>query len=118
MIRLITPSDLLRVTTGSAVAVDVHVSFTDRSGAAKETPGRPHTLITTATTTPVVAGPGKPLGLRASETVTIRNTDAALACVVTVIHTDGTTAARLIALSLPAGYTLQYNDGDGWRTLG
>lgn len=115
MIILADTSDLLRVITGSGVsAIEVQGSWVDLDGTTV-TPGATNTLITTATTTTIVASPSG-TAKRNVKGVTIQNSSA-VTCVVTVEHYDGTNAVNLISLSLLAGYTLQYNDGDGWSLL-
>lgn len=118
MILLASTSDLLRVVTGAAVTVDVHASWVDLVTADDPDsvlPGRQNTLITTATTTTIVPSPGVSTTYRTVKTVSIRNRHATTAVTVTVIHSDGTNVPELISVSLPAGYTLHYDENNGWE---
>jgi hypothetical protein len=115
MINLASTSDLLELVTGSALTIHVHASWVDLSGSTV-TPGRTNSIVTTATTTNVVPSPAAATQ-RNVKTVTIRNTDAASSLLVTVQHTDGTSLVQLVKITLLAGYTLTYNEGDGWQVL-
>lgn len=112
MILLASTSDLLRVTTSAAVAVDVHASFIDFD-ASTQTPGRTNTAITTATTTNIVASPAAST-FRTIKTVSIRNKHASTSQDVTVIHIDGTTAVEKIKVTLLAGDAVHYDEHNGW----
>jgi hypothetical protein len=111
MILLASTSDLLRVTTSAAVAVDVHASFIDFD-ASTQTPGRTNTLISTVTTTTVVASPAAST-FRTVKTLTIRNRHASTSCDVTVLHTDGTTSVEIVKVTLLAGDALHYDEHNG-----
>jgi hypothetical protein len=112
MIILSTTSDLLRVTTSAAIAVDVHATFVDLNGSTV-TPGRTNTAISTATTTTVVDSPASST-YRTVKTFTARNKHATTSVDLTVIHTDGTTAVELVKHTIPAGYTLCYDENNGF----
>lgn len=116
MLLLASTSDLLRVVTTQAVAVDVHASWADMAGtgpSAVVTPGRTNTAITSATTTTVVGSPGAST-YRTVKTLAIRNKHASAAQEVTVVHTDGTTAVELIRCALAAGWCLHYHEAAGF----
>ena len=89
MIILSSTSDKIQVVTGSAGTIDVHASWADLSSGSV-TPGRTNTpVITTATTTDVVASPGAS-AQRNVRTMYIRNDDASVDNLISVQHTDGT----------------------------
>lgn len=112
MLLLASTSDLIRVTTSAAITVDVHASWVDMNGATI-TPGRTNTLISTATTTTVVASPASST-FRTVKTLTIRNRHATTSVNITVIHTDGTNAVELIFITLLAGEVLHYHEAAGF----
>lgn len=107
MLLLTSTSDLLRVVTASAVtSIEVHASFVDIS-AGVVTPGRTNTTITTATTTTVVASPAASTQRNVKGLYVTNNSSAP--CVVSVIHTDGTTVVELIQYNLLPGENLQFD---------
>lgn len=112
MILLVSTSDLLKVDTDAAAAVDVHASFMDYDGAVV-TPGRTNTAISTATSTTVVASPSVNVQ-RNVKALTIFNKEAAVSVKVTVKHTDGSTVAELCAATLYPGQSLVYLEGTGF----
>lgn len=112
MIILSSTSDLLRVTTSGAITTDVHATFVDLNGTTV-TPGRTNTAITTATTTTVVGSPASDT-YRTVKTLTIRNKHATTSVDITLIHTDGTTAVELFDFTLPAGYSIFYDESNGF----
>lgn len=114
MLLLASTSDLLRVITSQAVATDVHCSWVDLSGSTV-TPGRTNTLITTATTTTIVSSPASST-YRTVKTVAITNTHASTTQQCTVEHSDGTTVVELIDVLLQPGWSLHYDEGQGWTT--
>jgi hypothetical protein len=116
MILLTSTSDKLRLVTSTAGDVRVQASYVDLSGTTV-TPGRLNSAISTATTTDIVASPGASTQ-RNIKGVSIWNDSTTASNLVTVIHTDGTTAVDLIQLSLPPLSGLQYVDGQGWSTYG
>ena len=102
MINLTSTSDAIRVITSAAAQVEVHASWVDFNGTAV-TPGRLNSpAITTATTTTVVASPGSGVQ-RNLKHLNITNDHASQSCIVTVEHTDGTTAIELMAFTLIPG---------------
>ena len=115
MILLTSTSDLLRVTTSSTANIDVHASYVDLSGTTV-TPSRTNTTISTATTTTVVSSPASSTQ-RTVKTLFIRNRHATTANDITILHTDGTTSVEFIKVSLNAGYTLRYDEGNGFEVL-
>lgn len=115
MLLLASTSDKLMLTTSAALNVDVHASYVDLNGSTA-TPGRQNTAISTATTTDIVSSPGSST-YRTVKTLSIRNRNASTSLDVTLIHTDGTNAMELVDVTLPAGYTLSYDESFGFKVL-
>jgi hypothetical protein len=111
MILLTSTSDLLRLVSSVASALDVHASYVDINGTTV-TPGRTNTAIATATTTTVVGNPAAST-FRTVKTLSVRNRGGS-SQVVTVLHTDGTTPVELIEATLAPDTSLQYHEAAGW----
>lgn len=116
MLILASTTDLIKVITGSALNLDVHASWLDFNGTTV-TPGATDTLISTATTTTVVASPASSTQ-RNVKTLTFHNRDATSSNLITIEHTSsvGPTTVVLHAITLPAGYTFA-TDGVNWLLL-
>ena len=112
MIILASTADLVRVVTSHAALVEVHASYVDLNGTTV-TPGRLNTLISTATTTTVVASPASST-VRNIKHLNITNDHASQSCIVTVEHTDGTTAIELMAFTLLPGENMILNEEGRW----
>ena len=113
MINLTSTSDLIRVVTSTASQIEVHASYVDFNGTTV-TPGRTNTAyITTATTTTVVPSPGSGVQ-RNLKHLNITNDHASVACVVTIEHTDGTTAEELISVTLLSGENMVLGEDGRW----
>lgn len=115
MINLTSTSDLIRVVTSAVAQIEVHASWVDVTDATGEVAlGRQNTpYITTATTTTVVPSPG--VGVRRNmKHLNITNDHASASCVVTVDHTDGTTAIELISFTLLPGENMLFNEEGRW----
>jgi hypothetical protein len=112
MLLLASTADKLRVVTTTTAGLHVHASWVDNN-AGTITPGRTNTIISSATTTDVVASPAAST-VRNIKTLDIRNDDASNANTVTVVHTDGTNALNIFKASLAAGEKLTYTEGFGW----
>lgn len=112
MIILASTADLVRVATSHAALVEVHASYVDLNGTTV-TPGRLNTLISTATTTTVVASPASST-VRNIKHLNITNDHASQSCNVTVEHTDGTTAIELMAFTLLPGENMILNEEGRW----
>lgn len=111
MLLLASTSDLLRVVTSAASAVDVQANYADLlSGTV--TPGRTNTAITTATTTTIVGSPGAST-YRTVKQLSIRNKGGSTQ-IVTVLHSDGTTICEVIEATLGPDCSLQYHEAAGW----
>jgi hypothetical protein len=104
-------SDLIRVLTSSASAINVHVSWVDIT-TTTFTPGRTNTSISSLTTTTIVASPAASTQ-RQVKTITISNFGASIANSITVIHTDGTNVASVYQRNLLPGESIAY-DGNSW----
>lgn len=113
MINLTSTSDILRLVTSTAVALDVHADWVDHTSAAY-TPGRTNTVITTATTTTVVASPAASTQRSIKHLIICARGGANT---VTVQHFDGATSVQMHSFPMTAGEVLEYTDTDGWRTL-
>jgi hypothetical protein len=111
MITLTATTHILELTTASATAVDVFVSYADHttSGAVL---GDQQTLISTATTTTVLAAPAGSTQ-RQIKLISINNTGAT-PNVVTVKKDISGTEYDLFYTTLQANENLTYVDGRGW----
>lgn len=113
MMLLTSTSDLVRVITAEAAAIDVHASWVDNN-AGTYTPGSTNTAsITTATTTTVVSSPGASTQ-RNIKCLTVSNEHASTSCFVTMVHSDGTNANTLISCRLLAGEKLILTKVGAW----
>ena len=116
MLNLPTTSALIQLVTGAAVSsIAVHASWLDMELAGTTVnPGSANTIVSTATTVPVVPPPGAGLN-RNVKFLSVQNTSGS-SCPVTVQHFDGTLAVNISPpTNLPSGWTLQYNtDGTGF----
>ena len=111
MILLTSTTDEIEIVTATAQTIHVQASFVDLN-AGTVTPGRLNSIISTATTTVVVASPAASTQ-RTVKFLSIQNTSVS-SCLITVEHTDGTNVVQLQKITLNPGYTLVYNEGSGW----
>lgn len=112
MLLLPTTTDKLQLVTDTAVNVDVHASFVDRSGSTF-TPDKQNTAITTATTTDIVSVPGAST-IRNIQSIFARNKSATTSVGVTVVYDANGTDFELFKATLQPGDTLQFLDGVGF----
>ncbi len=113
MINLASTSDLIQVVTSHAAQIEVHASWVDLNGTTV-TPGRTNTpTITTATTTTIVGSPAAST-VRNTKHLNITNDHASQSCIVTVEHTDGTTAVELMSFTLLPGENMIFNEEGRW----
>lgn len=113
MLLLTSTSDSVRVVTGAAVtSLTVHVSWVDNASGVI-TPGRANYSISTATTTTIVPSPGSGVQ-RNVKTVQITNNSASTVFV-EVQHTDGTTVAELMGVTMKGGENLILDDMGVWH---
>ncbi len=115
MLLLTSTSDKVQVVTTTTAPLEVHATYLD-SASGVITPVRDNTEITTATTTDVVSSPAAST-YQNVQTLLIRNAHASTSNVVTVRHTDGTTAVDVFSVTLAAQETIQYLDGVGFQVL-
>lgn len=120
MLLLASISDIIRVVTGSAGAIDVLADYSDID---QSTPSAPPTFgrvnlasITTAATTVAVTSPGTATVRRTVKLLSIRNTHATVSNAVTVTRFDGTLATSMLSYVLAPGDALTYND-QGWSYI-
>ena len=113
MINLASTSDLIQVVTSHAAQIEVHASWVDLNGTTV-TPGRTNTAaITTATTTTIVGSPAAST-VRNVKHLNITNDHASQSCIVTVEHTDGTTAVEMMSFTLLPGENMIFNEEGRW----
>lgn len=113
MLLLTSTSDLLQITTASAVStIEVHASYVDVNGTTI-TPLRTNTRITTATTTTIVGSPAASTQ-RNVKGLYITNNSAGSSCNVAVNHTDGTTNIELMQFVLLPGENMGYREDGSW----
>ncbi len=113
MLLLTSVTDTINVITGTATStIEVHTSWVDKLGDVY-TPGRKNTIISTATTTPVVVAPAASTQ-RNVKAIYVTNNSAGTSCNVAVSHTDGTTAVELMQFILLPGENLGYREDGSW----
>ena len=112
MLILSSTSDIVRVITAQASQIEVHASYADWNGTTV-TPGRTNTIITTATTTTVVASPGSGVQ-RNVRHLNITNDHASASCTVSVEHFDGTNAVELMSFTLLPGENMIFGEEGRW----
>ena len=111
MLILASTTDLIQLQVGSPGTIDVHADWMDNvSGAVG--PGRTNTAGLTSGTTTIVSSPASG-AIRNIKTLHIYNRGTSNN-VVTLIHTDGTTAVQLHSITLVPGTSLQYIDETGF----
>jgi hypothetical protein len=115
MLLLAGTSALVKVVTSAAQEIMVQASYADYNGTVTPTtvtPSTQNTTISSATTTTVVGSPATNVQ-RNVKFLSFFN-DGASANTLTVEHTDGTTPVTLAEVTLSAGDTLLYDEGNGW----
>jgi hypothetical protein len=115
MLLLTGTSHVVRVVTSAAVTCTVHASWADND-AGTITFGDTNTAISTATTTTVVGSPAAST-TRTVQTLIVTNTHASSSQDVTVEHFNGTTAARLLKVTLAANESLQLREDGTFQVL-
>jgi hypothetical protein len=113
---LTSTSDKIQIVTSSANPIAVHASYVDLSGTTV-TPLRANTNIAAATTTDVVGSPGA-LTQRQVKFFSVFNDHATSAQIISVLHTDGTTAIVLWSGSVAAQSGVIFDEVCGWKVLG
>ena len=112
MLLLTSTSDLVRVVTSAAGDIQVHASYVDVTGTTI-TPLRTNTLITTATTTTIVASPAASTQ-RNVKGLYITNNSASVSQNIGVTHTDGTNVVEIIQFILLPGENMGYREDGSW----
>lgn len=112
MLLLTSTGDLVRVVTSAAGDIQVHASYVDVNGTTI-TPQRTNTLITTATTTTIVASPAASTQ-RNVKGLYITNNSSSVSQNIAVTHTDGTNVVELIQFILLPGENLGYREDGSW----
>lgn len=112
MLLLTSTSDLVRVVTSAAGDIQVHASYVDVTGTTI-TPLRTNTLITTATTTTIVASPAASTQ-RNVKGLYITNNSTSVSQNIAVTHTDGTSAVEIIQFILLPGENMGYREDGSW----
>lgn len=113
MLLLTSTSDILRLTTSTAVStIEVHASYVDMSGVTI-TPDRKNTRITTAGTTTIVAAPAASTQ-RNVKAIYVTNNSAGTSCIVGIEHFDGTNSVELMQFVLLPGENMGYREDGSW----
>jgi hypothetical protein len=116
MLLLASTSDVITVTTSAATAVTVYAAFIDYDGSTTTTPGRRNTSIAASTTTTVVTSPSAG-NTRNVKSLVVSNASTTTSQEIGVHLTDGTTIIELATVTLGAGQTLQYAEGNGFTVV-
>ena len=113
MLLLTSINDLIQVITDATSDIEVHASWVDNA-AGTITPGRTNTAsITTATTTTIVAAPAGSTQ-RNVKNLNFHNNHASTACLLRIVHTDGTVVSELMHTTLLAGEFLSFAEDGSW----
>jgi hypothetical protein len=118
MLNLTSTTDLLQIINAGTVNVQVVVDYVDASsGGTVFTPGNQPTLITTAATTTICNSPGASVQRGVSH-ILIQNTGTSAAAI-QVQRIAGSTTTNALPnasgiVTIPAGYSLEYNEQNGW----
>jgi hypothetical protein len=111
MIVLASTTDILRVATSSANAIDVHCTYVDNSTAIY-TPARQNTTISAIATTTVLSSPAASVQRQLKKFAACARGGANT---IILEYYDGTTAYRSLSVTLAVNETLEYEDAFGWR---
>ena len=115
MILLTSTSDAIQIVTGAAVnSINVQASWVDLNGTTM-IPGRTNTLISSATTTTVIAPPAANTE-RSMKNLSIYNSSA-VDCKITVQHTDGTNVVDMFSYNTLPSESVHWSEGRGWYVL-
>ena len=109
------PTDVLQLVTNGPAVLKIHVSWVDNGGLPDL--GRKNTSVNSASTTTIVPTP--PAGtFRNVKFISIQNIDPSVSNTISVLQNDEATPQPIQPLGggvLLAGYTLTYNDLNGWK---
>ena len=114
---ILASTDALRITTSTTAAIAVHATWVDKVTATGViTEGRTNTAISSVVTdSTIVAAPASG-SVRNIKTLTVF--DEGTANIVSVNHYDGSVASELCEFTLTSETGFQYNDGQGFATIG
>lgn len=114
MIALTATTHKLKLTTGSSTNVDVYISYVDHTSTGA-TLGDQQTLITTNTTTDILAAPGSSTQ-RQVKTIIVNNTSA-LSNAIVVKKDISSTEYDLFTVTLGPNEAAHFTDGQGWKVF-
>ena len=116
MIVLNTATDVVRVITASANAVDCHVTYVDNVTATPYLAARQNTAISSAGTTTILGSPAASTQRQVKKLSIVAKGGGNT---VTIQLFDGSTAFLLFGNGIPisVGETIEYEDVTGWRVL-
>lgn len=115
MITLTATNHILELTTGSATAVDIFVSYADHTVAGAVL-GDQQTLVATATTTAILAAPAAATQ-RQIKYISINNTAASSNAVTVKKDVGGTEYDIFGPVTLGPNERLEFLDGRGWQVF-
>jgi hypothetical protein len=116
LILLTTNQDAVNVTLGNAQTIQVQCSYVDLGGSGSTvTPGRVNTIVYAASTFQVLGGPATG-NYRTVKFMSMYNAGTS-SNTVQVVHTDGANKVTLQDPTINNGYSLTYNDGQGWQMM-
>jgi hypothetical protein len=116
MILLSGANDVLRVLASSATPTLHVVTSGVKTDGTTQSAVVQREAFASASVQTVLAAPGSGFATTI-KSCSIRNTHASVAATVTVQAYDGATAFEIISVSLLAGYSLIYDEGQGWGLL-
>ena len=114
MLLLNSITSKLQLVTSAAGAIDVQSSWIDASGTTITPGGSNIASIVTAATTDIVPAPAASTN-RNIKDLSVRNTSASVANVVTLVHTDGTTPKEKFKCSLAVGESFTYDQSGDFQ---
>lgn len=101
------------VGAGGTISMACQAAYVDNNAGAL-TPGTQNTTIANSTITTIVSQNATAGVQRNIKSVSIYNNGTATN-LVTVTHTDGTTAVKIYQATLLVGESIHYDEGDGWN---
>ena len=114
MIILAGSTDTIKMVTSHAATIEVHTSYVDLDGESIVTPGRTNSIVSTATTTIIVAAPSSGT-VRNLKHLNVTNNHTSQSCSVTIQHVIGTTAVELMQFTLLPSENMILNEEGTWR---
>ncbi len=113
MLLLTSTSNLIRLITGSAGTIKADYSYVDNASGTFTAGGAVNGVISTATTTTIVAAPASSTQ-RNIKQLTVANMDASVANLCEIQEYDGTTAITHWKGTLQAGERVDFDETGGW----